>query len=143
MGDLKSNTRELPIRVNVTFSDTSNSETEQAGYSFSTNITGYLRYMAQIQDIDKYAEKTLYTFAYMVMVLLNCIAGAFMTIVRPLVIMLLSILGPIIAVLHALEIENKKMLSYQEWVKLYLIISSVQIFLAISIRIVLESSIFN
>ena len=66
-----------------------------------------------------------------------------MTIVRPLVIMFLSILGPIIAVFHALEIENKKMLSYQEWVKLYLIISSVQIFLAISIRIVLESSIFN
>lgn len=143
----KDHEQELPIRMNVEFSDEENAEDEDSdgndshikGYSFSTNITGYIRYMAQT---DSTLEKAIYTVSYMVMVIINVIAGLGM-LMRMFIMLFLSILGPIIAVLHGIGIENNKILNYKTWVELYISLAAIQIFLIITTRIVLECSIFN
>lgn len=154
LGKLKSNSNEyeLPIRVNVRLSNNGNSSSEAdtnsesnsdtKGYSFSTNITGYIRYMAQIEDTDKCLEKAAFTLAYMAIVLLNVVAGIFMFL-RMFIMLFLSILGPIVAVLHAVGIENKKILNYKTWAELYVSIAFVQVFLAIAVKIILECSVFK
>lgn len=105
----KENEYELPIRVNVEFSSPS-----MDGYSFSTNITGYVRYMAQITDVNKFVEKAVYTFGYVALVLVNVIGGIFM-VIRMLVMLLLAIAGPIAAILYAIKIENTGILNYKTW----------------------------
>ena len=137
--DLRSTKNELPIRVNVSFSS-DDSSTE--GYSFSTNFTGYVRYMAQIEDVDMYTEKALYTFEYIALVIVNAVGGGFM-LLRMLVMLFLAILGPILAALYAINIENQSVLNYRTWADLYVSLAFVQIFMAIASKIVLECTIFN
>lgn len=142
LGDLKSNTDELPIRVNVSFSDDSDSETTSGGYSFSTNFTGYVRYMAQITDVNLYMEKAVYTLEYMALVIVNVAGGLFM-VLRMIVMLLLAIVGPIVAALHAINIENNRILNYKTWAELYITLAAAQMIMAIASRIVLECFTIN
>ncbi len=136
--DLKAEDHELPIRVNVSFS----SDSEMTGYSFSTNFTGYVRYMTQIQDVDMAAQKAVYVLEYLALVIVNVIGGVFM-LLRMVVMLFLAILGPIVAAMNALNREGNTVLNFKTWAELYIALAAVQIFLAIAARIILECSIFN
>ena len=143
----QSDTDELPIRVNVSLTPEENSQsdsesTTSGGYSFSTNFTGYIRYMAQINDVDKYTEKAVYTFEYIALVLVNVAGGVFM-VVRMIVMLLLAIIGPIVATFYAIKKEDNGTLNYRTWAELYVTLAAVQILMAIASKIVLECTIFN
>ena len=138
MGDLKTDEKELPIRVCV------NMESEDTeGYSFSTNFTGYIRYMAQIRNVDKFGEKAAYTLAYFCIVVFVNLLGGIGMFLRMIVMLILAIVGPIIAVLHALNMQDKVAFNYSKWVKLYLSLSGIQVFLAIACRIILECAVLK
>ena len=94
---------EFPIRVYV----------EEANYTFSTNITGYYRYMSCIEGINNYADKGLYTFLYTGLAVMN-FAVAFFMFLRLFVMMMLSAAGPIIAVKYSKGNENG--MKYSAWV---------------------------
>lgn len=119
------NTYELPIRVNV----------ENAEYSFSTTMAGYAGYMASSQNIDKTSTKAFYTFCYIVLVGLNVIAIVFM-IIRMLILLVLSIVGPISAALTVFDISGP--MSYRNWIIIYVILSAVQILMAIGCMIAMK-----
>ena len=121
-------TRELPIRVNV----------ETAGYSFSTTAAGYARYMAGIEDVDEWVEKGLHTLTFIVLAWVNLILIIFM-IVRMFALWILSMLGPITAALHILNIEFG--MSFRRWAGLYISLSFVQVFLSIIYTIILNYAI--
>lgn len=118
-------TYELPIRVNV----------EETGYSFSTTVTGYVRYMASIEDVDKYAEKAFYSFGYIFLALINLLAVVMM-LVRMFGLWILSILGPIIATMNIFD--KKIIMSYKTWVELYISLSIIQIVVTMGYKIVLN-----
>ncbi len=140
LGKFRSETNEyeLPVRVNVSFS----SDSGMDGYSFSTNITGYIRYMAQIANIDNVGEKAAYTLGYMALVIVN-LAGGTLMVLRMVGMLFLAILGPITAVMYATNTESKGILNYREWVSLYACGAAIQVFLAIVAFIILESTVFN
>lgn len=119
---------ELPIRINVE-GDTN--------YSFSTSIIGYLRYMSDLKNTDMILQKLLYSVFYAILAVANCILILVM-IVRFMILMYLSVLGPIIAGMSSLE--NKKIINmtFKDWVISYLFWSALQIALAIPYRITLE-----
>ena len=119
---------ELPIRVNV----------ESAGYSFSTTAAGYARYMAGIEDVDEWVEKGLHTLTFIVLAWVNLILIIFM-IVRMFALWILSMLGPITAALHILNIEFG--MSFRRWAGLYISLSFVQVFLSIIYTIILNYAI--
>ena len=121
-------TRELPIRVNV----------ETAEYSFSTTAAGYARYMAGIEDVDEWVEKGLHTLTFIVLAWVNLILIIFM-IVRMFALWILSMLGPITAALHILNIEFG--MSFRRWAGLYISLSFVQVFLSIIYTIILNYAI--
>ena len=116
---------ELPIRVNV----------ENAGYSFSTTVSGYLRYVSNISDVDRYAEKTLYVFSYIAFAAINCVVVVFM-LVRMFALWFLSILGPIISAFTVFDIELP--ISYGSWVSAYVWLSMIQVVLAVGYMILLN-----
>lgn len=121
----KDSSNEGPIRVNV----------KEAGYSFSTTVTGYFRYMAEIEDVDRYVEKAVYTFAYIALVIVNFIVMIFMFF-RMIIMLVLAMAGPIIAVLQALNIQNG--MSYKKWVELYIRLALVQVIIGVIYRIILK-----
>lgn len=118
-------TVELPIRVNV----------EEAGYSFSTNFTGYLRYMSGIRGVNKFIQKSVYTIFYIIVAAVNLIVAGTM-LIRMIAMWFLAILGPIIVALYAINIEWP--MSYTTWIKSYASLAFVQVIMAIICKIVLE-----
>ena len=121
-------TRELPIRVNV----------ETAGYSFSTTAAGCTRYMAGIEDVDEWVEKGLYTVGFIVLAWVNLILIILM-LVRMIALWILSMIGPITAALHILNIEFG--MSFRRWTSLYISLSFVQVLLSILYTIILNYAI--
>lgn len=119
---------ELPIRVNV----------EEAGYSFSTNITGYFRYMSEIEGIHNYREKGMYTFLYILLAWVNLALAIFMDF-RVIVLMILAMIGPILAALYSLNIQGA--MRYRNWIKSYVCLAFVQIIFAIVYRIIFQFAI--
>lgn len=119
---------ELPIRVNV----------EGAGYSFSTTATGYIRYMAGIEDVDQAVEKGLYTLTFIVLAIAN-LAIVVLMIVRTLMLWALSMIGPISAALEVFNIEG--IISFRRWITLYIAISLIQVGLSFLYALILNYSI--
>ena len=132
INDENTSEKELPIRVNV----------EEANYSFSTNPTGYIRYVAGIENHELCGRKIMYTSAYFALAIINLIAAIAM-IARTIGMWGLSILGPIIAALHILNLDSKFKIKYQDWVKWYLTLSMVQVILALISKITLDIIIIN
>lgn len=117
-------TDELPIRVHVT--DT---------YEFSTNITGFARFMAQSTDFDTMAN---YTIIYIVLVIIN-VFTAIMMLCRMFMMLFLGILGPIVVAAYALHKENSFPMNFSKWTANYVKLALVQVFLAAVCNIILES----
>ena len=122
-------TEELPIRVNV----------EETGYSFSTTATGYVRYMASIEDVDRYAEKTFYVLGYLFLAFINLLA-VIMMYCRMFGLWILSILGPIIATVNVFG--KKGPISYKTWVELYIGLSVIHIAVIFGYDVVLNYFIY-
>lgn len=118
-------TDELPVRVNVG---------GDVNYSFSTNGTGYIRYLTQITDTDLILFKFVYTIAYLFLVAFNLITMLVMT-VRFIALMFLSIIGPLFAAFSMFG--RKKFLNYdfKKWAIHYFAWSSIQLVLAILYRL--------
>ena len=127
------NKDELPIRVVV-------KNDEDIIYCFSTNITGYIRYMTQNNNVNLYIEKAGYTVAYILFVAINLFSGIFM-LVRMLAMMALGILGPIIVGYYALGKEKKLPINFRNWVTLYGELASIQFVIAIIYKLMLEIAI--
>ena len=123
-----SETNEPPIRVIL--------QNEDKIYSFSTNITGYTRYMSSISKVDKIGNKLTYTLFYIVLVWVNIIVVIAM-FVRLIVLIILSVLGPVFAVMHSLGKEDSVQKKYQNWIIQYVIWTSIPIVLAIIYKIML------
>lgn len=124
----QTNTEELPIRVNV----------EAANYSFSTTPTGYIRYMAEIKDVNEYVEKGIFVVVYIALVWVN-VAIIVVMLIRMIGLWALSIVGPITAVLSIFNIEGP--VNFNRWVNLYVRLSLIQVLLAIVYRIVLQCAV--
>ena len=133
--DMKvTDTMELPIRVNVGSGAKDGSGNQ---YSFSTNIIGYVRFMANICDPDYIGFKALYTWGYIILVVIN-VALILVMFIRLIAIILLSLAGPIIAVAGVFNRKELFGLTYQEWAKHYAIWASIQLVFAIIYRILLN-----
>ena len=117
-------TDELSIRVHVT--DT---------YEFSTNITGFARYMAQSTDFDTMAN---YTIIYIVLVIIN-VFTALMMLCRMFIMLFLGILGPIVVAAYALHKENSFPMNFSKWTTNYVKLALIQVFLAAVCNIIIES----
>ena len=129
--DMKvTDTMELPIRI-VLVKDGNKI------YSFSTNIIGYVRYLTETKQADALLEKLIYTIAYIAFVKINILATLIM-LVRMVFIVVLSILGPIIAVAYSLKKNSVLNITYKKWAILYILCSSIQLVYAIVYRIILE-----
>ena len=129
-----SNDNELPIRVNVSEGKV---EGEENKYSFSTNLIGYYRFMAQI-NVPRFSDdKSFYVVIYIVLVLINTLAVLVM-FCRLVILAFLSIIGPIIAIAIAFNKKNIFGLTYQRWVINYVAASSIQLIMAIIYKIILE-----
>lgn len=113
----KNDTDELPIRVNV-----------EDVYSFSTTPTGYIRYMSLTEDIEESLQKFIYTVVYIVLSIVNLLMMIIM-FARTIVIWVLSIVGPMIAVLYVFNAGGT--ITYKKWVGLYLKVSLIQVFISI------------
>lgn len=122
---------ELPIRVNV-----------KNVYSFSTNFTGFVRFMSEIDNADAIAAKAMYTFTYIALAITNFVAVIAM-LLRTLLMFLLGIAGPIIAALHAWHLEEHSPINFRTWVQWYVCLASVQIIFAVVSRVILETVIIG
>lgn len=122
-------TSEFPIRIVLKDSDNI--------YSFSTNATGYVRYMSEISNVSLIGDKLMYSIVYIFLVWINCI-GVICMFVRFVALIILSIMGPIIAVGYAIDKKDVFNMTYQQWTLLYIGWSSIQLILAIAYRIILE-----
>ena len=121
LGDLnKQTSSELPIRVNV----------DSSGYSFSTNTTGYIRYMAQISNVDLWLKKGMYSFVYLFLALRNLFLVIVM-FVRMIVMFIFSILGVLIVILHVFNKDNLIPINYTQWIIFYIGLTSIQVLLAV------------
>lgn len=130
--DMKvTDTNEFPIRVIL--------KDSEKIYSFSTNVTGYVRYMSQISNASLIGDKFMYTVIYIVFVLIN-VAAVICMFVRFWMLMGLSIIGPLIAVANSMNKKELFGMTYQEWTISYIKWSSIQLIFAIAYRIMLEVS---
>lgn len=109
----------------------------EAGYSFSTTITGYFRYMAEIQGVNRCLEKGSYTFAYIAVAFVNLLLAAFMFI-RVIIIMFLACAGPIIAGCKVWDIKTP--ISFKTWTKLYVSLAIIPVLFTIVYKIILYVS---
>ena len=130
------NNDELPIRVNV---KDRHRGVEEGIYSFSTNMTGYVRYMAQISNVDLYQEKALYTFAFILLAWVNLLTVIFMAI-RMAAMLVLGVIGPIIVIQYLLNRRENAMKLYMDWIDCYVGMAAIQIAMAIVCKIILETS---
>ena len=115
--------KELPIRV----------YSEEANYCFSTNLTGYYRYMSCIEGINNYADKGEYTILYLVLAFTN-FAVAFFMLARLVLMMVLSISGPIIAVSYARG--SKRGMKYSSWILSVFCIAISEIFFVLGYSLI-------
>ena len=113
----KNDSYELPIRVNV-----------EDQYSFSTTPTGYVRYMSLTEDIEEPLQKFVYTIVYIVLAAVNLFVMVIM-FARTIVIWVLSIVGPMMAVLYVFNAGGT--ITFRRWVGVYLRASLIQIFVSI------------
>lgn len=128
------NKEELPVRINY---GKGNEDGKDNEYSFSTNILGYLRFMAQINK-PKFSDiKALYVLVYGILVLTNLIIVGVM-IIRLVIIAFLSIIGPIIALANAFNKESILGLTFQKWIIYYLVVISIQLVLAVICRMLIN-----
>lgn len=125
-----SETDELPIRVYVG---------ADANYSFSTSGIGYYRYMSQLacSGLDHLMLKIIYTRVYIIFVIVNLVILIIM-IVRYIFLMYLTILGPIIGTMSALQRKQVGGYTYKKWALNYIIWTSIQLILALAYRFILE-----
>jgi len=116
--------KQFPIRVTA----------EEAKIEFSTNYTGYLRYMSEILEPDFHTQKFHFAFKYNMMVFLNWIVAIVM-IIRMVLIFVLSICGPPIAVWYAIGNDKAKSV-YNIWCITYVSTAAIQaVFLLICIAL--------
>jgi hypothetical protein len=123
---------EFPIRVCVTDYD-GNGDT----LSFSTNFTGYLRFMSETEDVTNFLQKGAYTISYIILAIFNCIAAVFM-ILRMILVMILAIVGAVAVGRYALTNKENAMTDYRRWAKVFITLAGAQIVLAIIVRLLLE-----
>ena len=97
---------ELPIRVNV----------ENAGYSFSTTVAGYARYLAAFDDFNLWLKKMVNVIAYLGYAILNFIA-VYGMLFRIFIIGYLTVIGPLISVTYAFK--GKPFMKFSTWVTMY------------------------
>ena len=128
------NQEELPIRINY---GKGNEDGKDNEYSFSTNILGYYRFMAQINKPKFSDVKAFYVLCYAVLVLVNLVIVVGMFI-RIIIIAFLSILGPIIALANAFNKDKVLGLTFQRWIIYYLIVISIQLVLAVICRMLMN-----
>ena len=124
---------ELPIRLNVQ---------GEANYSFSTTLTGYLRYRSEIESPDMMMQKLAYAFFYDIAAIVNCLM-ILALFARFIVLMYLSVIGPIIPVLSAMGNEKIINMTYKQWIKKYIIWSAIIFIIAIPYRIVVLELVFK
>ena len=117
---------EFPIRVKV----------KRADYSFSTNITGYVRYMASSNNVLHCVKKITYACTYFILSFVNLSLVVIMMF-RTLMMWYLSVLGPILALLYVFN--RRGPMTYQEWIVQYAMCSSVQIVLSLISVIILNT----
>ena len=122
-------TNEPPIRVIL-------NDDDEKIYSFSTNITGYARYMSQITKVEQISQKFTYTLFYVALVWVNIIT-VICLFIRSFVLIVLSFMGPILAVLHSIQRESVLKMTFQDWVIQYLGWTSIIVFLALIYKIML------
>lgn len=127
------NKEELPIRVTV-------KDDNKVIYCFSTNLTGYVRYMCQNNNVNLYGEKAAYTLIYIILAITNLIS-AFIMLARMLAMMFLGIIGPIMVGFYAIGKEDKFPIKFRRWVILYGVLASLQFLIAIVYKILLEYTI--
>lgn len=125
-----SKTHEAPIRVILQDNQSVNI------YSFSTNITGYLRYMSGISKVANIGDKFTFILLYAAFVIFNILAVICMFI-RTIALMILSFMGPILAILHSINNDNNTKMTFQKWIVQYIKWTSIQFIFAISYKIVL------
>lgn len=125
------NRLEQPIRVTVI------DETKQPIYSFSTSLTGYLRYMTENKNVNLYGEKAFYTLLYIVFAICNLLATIYM-LFRMFIMILLGIVGPVIVGFYAIGKQEKAPLKFNSWVILYALLAMVQPVIAIIYGIILK-----
>lgn len=116
---------ELPIRVNVA----------EAGYSFSTTDTGYVRYMAQIENVDLSGVKFTYVLAYLALAIMNLLTALVM-LIRTILMFGLALVGPIVVIFYALDKPHLLPMDYRGWAKAYISIASIQVVLAFAVQFV-------
>lgn len=121
-------TKEGPLSVEV----------ETAGYTFSTTPTGYVRYMADLKNLDLYQEKALYVVEYVCLAWSNLLILVSMTI-RMLLMMFLSVIGFFLVLKNVLTPKKTDMVGYKSWIISYAAIASLQVILAIVARFILDS----
>ena len=121
----KNDSYELPIRVNV-----------EDQYSFSTTPTGYVRYMSLTEDIEEPLQKFVYTNVYIVLAIAN-LAVMLIMFARTIVIWVLSIIGPLIAVLYVFNAGGT--ITFRRWTGLYLRASLIQIFISIAYIVIFKA----
>lgn len=123
-------TDKLPIKVYVG---------ANAKYSFQTSGIGYIRYMSELAShgLANLMLKILYTVVYIICVAVNLVTLIIM-IVRYIILMYLTILGPIIGTASALHKKDVLGYTYQKWITSYLVWTSIQLILALAYRFILE-----
>lgn len=122
-------TDKLPIKVYVG---------ANAKYSFQTSGIGYIRYMSELAShgLANLMLKILYTVVYIICVAVNLVTLIIM-IVRYIILMYLTILGPIIGTASALHKKDVLGYTYQKWITSYLVWTSIQLILALAYRFIL------
>lgn len=125
------NSNEFPIRVEEVKRE-GNKETTFR--TFSTNVTGFCRYKAQITG--DLAQKAVYAFIYMILAFLNVVWGLLM-IGRFFAIIVLSVQGVLLSVIHIVRREdiNRQFLEWGLW---YGAVAICPIILAVFQKILLE-----
>lgn len=119
---------ELPIRVNV----------ELAGYSFSTTAAGYVRYMAGIEDVDRWEDKGFYTFSFIALAIINLSAVVLM-LIRMIALWVLGIIGPLSAALNVFGLNG--IMNFRTWAIVYIILSMIQAGISLIYQIALYCAI--
>lgn len=120
-------TIEFPYTVSV----------KSVNYTFSTNLTGYVRYLSQITNFDKLGTKFLYFIGYFVLAIANLLITGAM-IIRMAWIVFLSIIGPIIAAAYAVQFKSVLGLEYKDWIIKYIKWSGLQVFIALGYTILMK-----
>lgn len=120
---------QLPIRVNI-----------KNLYSFSTNLTGYFRFMTQSTDVSR---RCVFMIEYVVIVGMNILLF-FLMMYRMLYMWFLGMMGMIKASMYVLggEEQVKAKLNMQGWVKSYVLFAFIQVII-VTLYQIIEYSIIH